>query len=344
MHKFKILVLTDHTTHSRENSIYALLRAMAQHPDCALVQVGSRGNHQNDAFFYTCTTTDLQVTTIDGTFDFQESGQQFTENCISKNLQNYDAIFMRLPRPISQQFFAFLSNSFPPKYIINRPSGMMEVGSKKFLLQVKHLCPPIRWCNSLDDIEKFSEHFPIVLKPLENYGGKGIVKVENGTVSVQKKTMSLEDYLPFLQKEFDNGGYLAMKFLKNVKEGDKRILVVNGKILGASLRLPPPDSWICNVSQGGQSIFAKPTEDEIHMTNILSPTLREKGVLIYGFDTLVNDDGKRVLSEINALSIGGFPQAEQQSGKPVVQQTINLFFQYLQTIASADTTANNTNT
>jgi len=57
MSKFKILILTDHTTHSRENSIYALLRTMVQHPDCALVHLVSRGNTENDAFFHACKNT-----------------------------------------------------------------------------------------------------------------------------------------------------------------------------------------------------------------------------------------------------------------------------------------------
>ncbi|MEL7221577.1 MAG: hypothetical protein AAGJ93_09680, partial [Bacteroidota bacterium] len=59
------------------------------------------------------------------------------------------------------------------------------------------------------------------------------------------------------------------------------------------------------------------------------PRLQEAGVLIYGVDTLMGDDGKRVLSEINTLSIGGFPQAEAQSGRPIISQTIELLFNYV---------------
>jgi len=239
---------------------------------------------------------------------------------------------MRLPRPIAPSFFDFLSASFSPKYIINRPSGMLEVGSKKFLLQVKNICPPMKWCTSMEEITDFAKRFPIVLKPLENYGGKGIVKIEDGIVYVNKEHMSLNNYMPFLQKELENGGYLAMKFLKNVHQGDKRIIVVNGQILGASLRLPPPDSWMCNVAQGGSSHLSKADADEQHIIDTIKPILKQKGVVMYGVDTLVNDDGKRVLSEVNTLSIGGLPQAEAQSGIPIVQQAVNLIFEHIETV------------
>ena len=54
----------------------------------------------------------------------------------------------------------------------------------------------------------------------------------------------------------------------------------------------------------------------------------KEGVLIYGVDTLVDDNGLRTLSEINTLSIGGFPQAEQQTGKPIIKMLIDKIFEY----------------
>ncbi len=69
------------------------------------------------------------------------------------------------------------------------------------------------------------------------------------------------------------------------------------------------------------------------MIELIGPALKAEGILIFGADTLVNDDGKRVLSEVNTLSIGGFPPTQAQSGRPVVAQTIEKIVNY---VATAD--------
>ena len=120
-----------------------------------------------------------------------------------------------------------------------------------------------------------------------------------------------------------------MKYLKNVDRGDKRVIVVNGKIMGATLRIPKQGSWICNLSAGGSSNLAKADDNEIKISESISPTIIDQGVVIFGFDTLVDDNGNRVLSEINTLNVGGLLQAEMHSGKPVVQDSANLIWSYI---------------
>jgi len=151
----------------------------------------------------------------------------------------------------------------------------------------------------------------------------------NGMAEVAGDQLPLANWLETAREDIEAGNYLAMKYLKNVSQGDKRILVVNGKIMGASLRIPKPGQWLCNVSQGGTSVAAEITPEEEEMIAAVAPVLLEKGVVIFGADTLMDDDGKRVLSELNTNSIGGFPQAEAQTGRPILQQTINGIYTYL---------------
>jgi glutathione synthase len=124
-------------------------------------------------------------------------------------------------------------------------------------------------------------------------------------------------------------GHVAMPFLKNVTEGDKRIVVCCRKILGAALRKPKIGSWICNVSQGGKSSLAEPDSDEVAIIRHLTPVLEKLGIVFYGIDTLVNDDSKRVLSEINTLSTGGLMKIEEYSGKPVSAMAADLLLDYI---------------
>ena len=119
-----------------------------------------------------------------------------------------------------------------------------------------------------------------------------------------------------------------MKYLKNVSKGDKRILVVGGQIMASSLRIPAVGSWLCNVSQGGKSVKSEVTMEEEDIVNTISPSLIAEGILIFGVDTLEDDDGKRILSEVNTLSVGGFPQAQKQSQRPIIKMTIDKIFKY----------------
>ncbi|NNF20779.1 MAG: hypothetical protein HKN67_02470, partial [Saprospiraceae bacterium] len=75
-------------------------------------------------------------------------------------------------------------------------------------------------------------------------------------------------------------------------------------------------------------VASQPDEKEMAIISAINPFLTDKGILIYGADTLVDDNGERILSEINALSIGGFPQAERQTGKPIINITTNKLFSH----------------
>jgi len=220
----------------------------------------------------------------------------------------------------------FLDEAFPKQFIINAPSGIYEAGSKAFLMNFDTVCPPMKICTSIEDIIQFKKQFPIVLKPFREYGGKGIVRVDGQKVWNGNIEMTFNEFASNL--EGGNVEYLGVKFLNNVKEGDKRIVVVNGKILGASLRLPPQDSWICNVAMGGSSHLSEIVEEENIIVETIDPLLSKMGIVMYGVDTLMGDDGKRVLSEINTTSIGGLVQIAQQKRLPIVEEAVELVLQY----------------
>ena len=326
---YSFLVLTDHRVHKPGNPIYSLLPALHEHPDCSRVHVASRGNPANDPFFQEEQGSDLEVLEIRKDFGFDPTGKQFLDGQKSTSLEDHDCILMRLPRPVPSSFMEFLVEKVPQAVFINHPTGIEKTSNKQFLLQFPDLCPPMKLCHSVGEVLDFAAQFPIVLKPLKEYGGKGIVKIKGEWAYEGKIKHRTIDFLhkqeSFLQKE----GYLAMQFLKNVHQGDKRILVAGGQILGASLRLPPEGSWICNVAQGGNSVLAQIEAEEQHIVQQLTPRLLEEGILIFGLDTLVGDDGKRILSEINTLSVGGFHNIQQLTGKPIVQQTIQSIINYV---------------
>lgn len=329
MKKYKGIVLTDHRHHSDQNSVYALSAALAQHPQLEVLHVASRYNTQNNSFFEHRQTTIVHAIQATANFSFQADGQQFLAGTELVDLAHVDFVFLRLPRPVSDEFLHYLAEALPQAVLVNHPQGIMKTSSKAFLLEVQQWCPPIQLCRSVEEVWAFAQRFPIVLKPLREYGGRGIVRIENGQAYTGDKGQPLEDYLASITSVLEKEGYLGMQFLKNVSQGDKRVLVVNGHIMGCSLRLPAEGSWLCNVAQGGTSVPASLTPEEELMVKDLAPRLLAEGILMFGMDTLVDDNGKRVLSEINTLSIGGFPQAAAQTGRPIVELTADAIIQYL---------------
>lgn len=327
MQKLKVLVLTDHTNHSSENSMYSLLLSMRKHPRCEQIDVATRANTLNDSFFKKYTSTELLVSKVEEDFAFSPEGKSYQNDLQRKNVAGYDAVWLRMPPPLSKPFLIFLKHKFPNQIFINDPDGIYETGSKEFLFNFPEVCAPMKICKSEEDILEFSQQFPIVLKPFRDYGGRGIVRIDGEKVWEGKNEILLDDFFQKLKNTKIE--YLGVKFLKNVSQGDKRIVVVNGKTIGASLRLPPKDSWICNVSMGGSSTFAEAEADEIKIVNRINPTLEKLGIVMYGVDTLVGDDGKRILSEINTTSIGGIPQMEKQQGKPLIKATTDQIWNFI---------------
>lgn len=327
MQKLKVLVLTDHTNHSVENSMYTLLQSMRKHPRCGQIDIATRANTLNDFFFKNFIDKKIFVCEVDESFAFSPKGKSFQKLVRRESVHNYDAVWLRMPPPLSKPFLIFLKHKYPNLIFINDPDGIYQAGSKEFLFNFPEVCAPMKICNSVEDILAFSQQFPVVLKPFRDYGGKGIVRIDGEKVWQGKNEMSLNDFFQKLKNtEFE---YLGVKFLKNVSKGDKRIIVVNGKIIGASLRLPPKDSWICNVSMGGSTTFAEADTDEIKIVDRINPSLEKLGIVMYGVDTLVGDDGKRLLSEINTTSIGGIIQMEKQQGIPLTKATTDQIWNFI---------------
>lgn len=327
MKNLKALILTDHSNHTSENSLYALTRVLLAHAAVHEVHVASRKTGSNASFFKGEFGAAVHTTKVDGSFHFDDSDHPL-DNITSQNaVDAYDFVWLRLPPPLGKEFLEYLEKVFVDSVVINNPNAIFETGSKEFLLNFEAVCPPMKACKSLEDIIDFSNKFPIVLKPLRAYGGKGILKIDGSNVFEGSKAMTFEKFAEqYQQNQID---YLAVKYLENVKDGDKRIIVIDGNILGASLRLPAEDSWMCNVAMGGSSHQARVTSAEIEIVKAIDPILNLRGIVMYGVDTLMGDEGKRVLSEINTTSIGGLPQIAALDGKPLVEQGINLIMNYV---------------
>ena len=325
--KYSLLVVTDHTTHTESNSIYRLCQVMRDDPRCKDVWVCSRGLEQNKDFFGGMPDAEIFAAQVTDAFTCDQGGRFFHSASREMNRDVVDAILIRMPQPPDPAFLFSLETIVPPSHIINRPDGIMETSSKAFLLELSHLCPEPLLCYSIDQAIVLGSKQEIVLKPFYSYGGRGLVRLSADECWNENERHPLSEISSFLDES--NFPMLATRFLKNVTMGDKRTIVANGQILGSALRLPAPGSWMCNVAQGGHAELAEADDDELAIERVLTPLLQSKGVIFYGFDTLVDDDGKRVLSEINTLSIGGLAPLDEMSYGNILGRASTLLWDYI---------------
>lgn len=321
MGKYRMLILTEHRIHSPVESVYSLGQNLALDPDCAYVDVASRGVAGNAAFFQSpAQGQSIRVRRVGPDFLHSPDGRFFQEGHREADPADYDVYWLRLPRSNSMGFFRDVQQVIPSARMVNRPDGIALTGSKDYLLHFPEVCAPIQMCRAVEEVESFAKKFPIVLKPLNNSGGKGLLRIGEGKVMDGNDEYTWEEYLPTLESVIGNG-YLGMKFLKNVSQGDKRVIVANGHVVAAALRKPAEGSWLCNVSLGGSSEMSVPNEDELEIAARVTPRLLQEGVALFGFDTLVEDDGRRVLSELNTSCVNGIYPAGLHSGRPIVAET-----------------------
>ncbi len=333
----KLLMLTSHTTHKSYDSVYALPKAIkANFPDIGVytTSLDISVDHFNEK------TSVVEFVEIDDGFSFDRRNDYYIRGRMQQcDIADFDVIFFRIDRIVDDpdrlyKYFAFVERCAPNAQYVNSPAGLIATSSKRFLENFPDLCPDFRIVNSLNEAIEEAQKYPIVLKPLGGYGGYGIIKVASREdISVEGKDKSGEAAKEYLESLPDSYfPVMAMRYLHNVTQGDKRVIVVAGVCLGAVLRVPRAGNWMANLAQGATSEFAEPDQDELAIIDRVDPVLRDIGITVYGIDTLVDDSGKRALSEINTTNVGGFVQIEANTGRPILNEFAQLIIHRLGTV------------
>ena len=320
----KVLILTDHSAHHVTNSFYGIANAILANRSVTGVGIASRGDQRNAGFFSGGTSTVMGLN-INFPIDFQ-GFDLLVKSAKELELSQFDVVLLRIPRPVSTHFFPMLTELFKDKQIVNSPNGIVKTGNKAFLTTLDAYVPPCIVCNSWQDVLDFGSQFPIVLKPLEEYGGKGLMRLNSESGWIGSAPASRDEIMRAFISVHEP--MLAMKYMKNVHMGDKRIIVAGGEILTTSIRFPAKGGWLCNVSQGGSPTFGLTDQRDFEIVKYLEDVLDGYGIFSYGIDTLVDDDGLRVISELNTLSVGGIMPAEEATGLPYSRIFADRFVEY----------------
>jgi glutathione synthase len=301
----QVLFLTDHRYHCFFDSVYILARELHQYADIQ-ASVASLGDSRNQLVGTEKLVDKLWCVEPTCEFSFENRLNIFEGKAEAKTLDQFHFLIPRV-LPIDLLLMKQLARQFNTERIINNPLGVIKTESKLYLTNFPELCPPIYSCYSAEDLFDVISEQPMVLKPEFGYGGiNNILCHPKGHFDGKTPISNQELRVILSERVKSDAPYLAMRYLPRYTEGDKRILVVNGKVVGASLRKADGNGWICNISSGGSSQRTELTEQEHVAIERITPKLKQEGVLIYGLDTLVDDEGIRRLSEINTYCVGGF--------------------------------------
>jgi glutathione synthase len=173
---------------------------------------------------------------------------------------------------------------------------------KLLVLRFPDLTPPTTIARDLETIKKFKEkHGDIILKPLYGNGGAGVFRLDQN----DRNLASLHEVFTGFSRE----PLIVQKFLPDVSNGDKRVILVDGEPIGAINRVPAKGETRSNMHVGGRPEKVGLTERDREICAAIGPLLREKGQIFVGIDVIGD-----YLTEINVTSPTGIQELERFDG------------------------------
>jgi glutathione synthase len=224
------------------------------------------------------------------------------------DLATFDVVLLRQDPPFDLAYISsthMLDRIHPKTLVVNDPSHVRNAPEKIFVTEFPDLMPPTLITRDLDAIKAFrAEQGDIVMKPLYGKGGEAVFRLAREDLNFG----SLYDLFVTMFRE----PWVVQKFLPAVKDGDKRIILVDGEFAGAVNRVPAPDDLRSNMVRGGVPKATDLTEREREICARLGPALRERGLLFVGIDVI---DG--FLTEINVTSPTGIRAVKNLGGPDI---------------------------
>jgi glutathione synthase len=220
-------------------------------------------------------------------------------------LKDFDVILLRQDPPFDLAYITtthMLERIHPKTLVVNDPAHVRNAPEKILVTQFTDLMPPTLITRDLAEIKAFrTEHNDIVMKPLYGHGGGGVFRVTRDDLNFG----SLFDTFSTMFRE----PWVIQKFLPAVKQGDKRILLVDGEFAGAVNRVPADDDLRSNMVRGGSPKATDLTPREREIIARIKPALIERGMIFVGIDVIGD-----WLTEINVTSPTGIRAVKNLGG------------------------------
>jgi glutathione synthase len=256
-----------------------------------------------------CTPADLHVR--DGVVRARAEPVRTTERHFDRDiaeerpLGDWDLVWMRKDPPFDMTyvFATYLLSMAPPRtLVLNAPEALRSRNEKLFAAAFVAHAPPTLITHEIPRIVAFAaEHGRIVLKPWDGNGGRGVLVTGHGDPNLRSMVELLTG---------EGSRYiLAQRYLPEIREGDKRIILVAGEPRGAILRVPAAHDHRGNMHVGATVHKATLDEADQAICAAIGPTLRAEGMLFVGIDVIGGH-----LTEINVTSPTGIQEIDRLDG------------------------------
>ena len=229
-------------------------------------------------------------------------------------LADFSCIWMRKDPPVNEGYLyaTHLLEVAERKgvKVINKPASLRAWNEKLGALRYSNLMAPTLVASKIDDLMNFAQaHEDVVIKPLGGKGGQGVIRITQNSPCIKAmiELITCQEELPVMMQ----------KFIPEVAEGDKRIIIVDGEPFGAINRIPKKGDFRSNLALGGKPEKSNLSDQEKMICSELSMQLKEEGLFFVGIDVI-----NGMLSEINVTSPTGLREIEKFSNKSIADEII----------------------
>ena len=221
------------------------------------------------------------------------------------DLADWDVVLLRQDPPFDMSYITnthLLQMIHPQTLVVNDPFWVRNCPEKILVLEFLDLMPDTMVARSLDAIKSFrEEHGDIIVKPLYGNGGAGVFRLR----PEDSNLASLHEMFSAINRE----PLMIQKFLPDVSAGDKRVILVDGEVVGAINRVPQAGETRSNMHVGGRPEKIELSDRDREICERLKPVLKERGLIFTGIDVI-----GRNLTEINVTSPTGIQELERFDG------------------------------
>ncbi|MCS6878472.1 MAG: glutathione synthase [Geminicoccaceae bacterium] len=221
------------------------------------------------------------------------------------DLETLDVVLMRQDPPFNLAYISathLLDRVHPRTLVVNDPHSVRNAPEKLFVTEFHELMPPSIITYDIEEIRAFRrEYGDIIVKPIYGNGGAGVFHIK-------KDDTNLNSLIELFQRFLDEP-LMVQQYLPAVREGDKRIILVDGKPVGAVNRVPAPDETRANLHVGGRPEPTRLTKRDLEICEAIGPALELRGLLLVGIDVIGG-----YLTEINVTSPTGIQEIDRFEG------------------------------
>ena len=231
-------------------------------------------------------------------------------------LSEFDAILLRKDPPFDMEYIytTYLLELAETQgaRVFNKPQAIRDHNEKLAIAQFSKFTSPTLVTRDAARLRAFhAEHQDVILKPLDGMGGTGIFRVRQDGLNLGSIIETLTDN--------GNRTIMIQRFIPEIVAGDKRVLVIGGKVVPYSLaRIPQGSEVRGNLAAGGIGVAQPLTERDREIGEALGPVLAQRGLLLVGLDVIGD-----YLTEVNVTSPTCFQEIKQQSGFDVAAMFID---------------------